>query len=162
MESFIFALWFMLPAFMGNISPLFVAKIPLFNTPVDFKKTLGGKRIFGDHKTWRGIVIGIIIGMVTAFLQGRMPIHGAILALGNFAGDLIGAFIKRQYGIPPGGSSLIIDSVPSPLTALLFAYIAGFLTLSIWQSVFIILCIVPLHLLANRLWYTLKLKSVSW
>jgi CDP-2,3-bis-(O-geranylgeranyl)-sn-glycerol synthase len=154
-------LWFMLPAYIGNIVPLFVRGIPP-HTAVDFGKTWKRKRIFGDHKTWRGIVVGILVGGLIAVLQGRPMMHGIVLAAGSFFGDLVGAFIKRRSDIPPGGKSIFIDSLPSPLFALVAALIGGFLTLSFTQTIFVMVSIIPLHLLANKLWHGLKLKSVAW
>ncbi len=154
-------LWFMLPAYIANISPLFVRWMPP-HTPVDFGTMWKGKRIFGDHKTWRGIVVGILVGGIIAVLQERPMMHGVALAGGNFLGDLMGAFIKRRSNIPPGGKSIFIDSLPSPLLTLIAALVGGFLTLSFTQAIFVVTSIIPLHLLANKLWHTLKLKSVAW
>jgi len=65
------ALWFMLPSYAANIIPVFAKKINLWNYPVDFGKTWKGKRIFGDHKTWRGIISGIVVAALLSFFQGR-------------------------------------------------------------------------------------------
>jgi len=44
-------------------------------TPLDFGLSFRGKRIFGDHKTWRGLVINVLfctIGtMIQAWLQNK-------------------------------------------------------------------------------------------
>ena len=49
----------------ANISKI----VPFLGTPVDFNKTMkDGNRIFGDHKTWRGIIFGIIFGTLTGVL----------------------------------------------------------------------------------------------
>jgi CDP-2,3-bis-(O-geranylgeranyl)-sn-glycerol synthase len=155
-------LWFMLPAYIGNITPLFVKKIPWLSGPIDFHLTFNNERVFGDHKTWRGLISGVFVGTIVAIVQGRPFYQGTILALGNFIGDLLGAFMKRQMNIPPGGKNVYIDALPSPIVALLAAYLFGFLSLPSGQCVFIIGMIIPLHIGFNILWHRLKLKSVAW
>jgi CDP-2,3-bis-(O-geranylgeranyl)-sn-glycerol synthase len=155
-------LWFAAPIYIANVSPLFFKWLPLFKTPVDFGFCWNGKRIFGDHKTWRGIFIGCLIGTVTALIQFRPPIQGFLLGLGNFLGDLIGAAVKRRLNIPPGGKSLLLDCLPSPFIAICIATIVHFNTLTIIQSGFLILATIPLHIFFNRLWHTLGLKKYPW
>jgi CDP-2,3-bis-(O-geranylgeranyl)-sn-glycerol synthase len=149
------AVWFMLPAYIGNIIPIFVKNIPIFPSPVH-------NRLFGNHKTWRGLVIGIIGAGIIALLQIRPLWYGLVLGTGNFTGDLCGAFIKRRLGIPPGGKNLLIDALPSPTIAVLFAWAAGFYTLSVIQTIFILLATIPLHIFFNALWYRIKCKSSPW
>ncbi|OGC37778.1 hypothetical protein A2V54_00485 [candidate division WWE3 bacterium RBG_19FT_COMBO_53_11] len=156
------ALWFMLPSYAANIIPVFAKKINLWNYPVDFGKTWKGKRIFGDHKTWRGIISGIVVAALLSFFQGRGTWVGIILGGGTLAGDLGGSFAKRRMSISPGGKSLIIDDIPGTLTGLVFAYAFGVATISFYQAAFLLLVGPPLHVLANRLWYALKIKEVPW
>jgi CDP-2,3-bis-(O-geranylgeranyl)-sn-glycerol synthase len=156
------AFWYILPAYIGNIAPVLVKWIPRTDFPVDMGKTWRGKRICGDHKTWRGIFVGTLVGAAIALLQGRPPCVGAALAFGNFIGDLIGAFIKRQLEIKPGDKSLLIDSLLGPIFALFAGYVFGYMTISWEQSLMLVISIVPLHLAANNLWYRLHLKSVPW
>src|SRR5256886_10801535 len=57
------ALWFFLPAYVAN--PM--AVVFGGGTPIDFGRTLrDGERLFGDGKTWRGLVGGTLAG---AFLR---------------------------------------------------------------------------------------------
>lgn len=156
------AIWFILPAYIGNIAPILVKWIPHSDFPVDFGKSWHSKRIFGDHKTWRGITVGVLTGAVIAFLQGRPLLVGVILAGGNFIGDLAGAFIKRRLDVRPGEKSLLIDALPGQICAMLATYAFGFLTISWSQSLLLVALILPLHLAANRIWYKLRLKSSPW
>lgn len=156
------AIWFILPAYVGNVAPIFVTWIPRSDMPVDFGLRWRTKRIFGDHKTWRGIVVGVMIGGLVAAVQGRPLTQGIILAAGNFFGDLVGAFVKRQSDVQPGEKKLLIDAVPSQIFAIAAAYAFGFLTISWAQSLLLIIGIVPVHIAANWLWYKLRLKSVPW
>src|SRR3989454_11668937 len=53
------ALWFFLPAYVAN--PM--AVVFGGGTPIDFGRTLrDGERLFGDGKTWRGLVGGTLAG----------------------------------------------------------------------------------------------------
>src|SRR5947209_20442553 len=53
------ALWFFLPAFVAN--PM--AVVFGGGTPIDFGRTLGDhERLFGDGKTWRGLLGGTFAG----------------------------------------------------------------------------------------------------
>jgi len=160
---FIFqAFWFILPAYIGNIAPIFVKWIPHSDAPVDFGRSWKGKRLFGDHKTWRGIIVGVVAGGLVSLLQQRGLAVGIVIASGNFFGDLIGAFIKRRINLEPGEKNLFIDAVPSQICAILAAYMFRLLTISWGQSLFLVAGIIPLHLTANRLWFTLHLKKSPW
>jgi hypothetical protein len=89
--------------------------------PLDFGLRLKGKRIFGDHKTWRAPVIYVVVctlgTMVQAWLQGRgdLPpwvclmdyeeygtLVGILMGLGMATGELPNSFLKRQLDVAPG------------------------------------------------------------
>jgi hypothetical protein len=89
--------------------------------PLDFGRRFKGKKIFGDHKTWRAPVIYVVFctlgTMVQTWLQGRgdLPpwlslvdyeaggfIVGVLLGLGMAAGELPNSFLKRQLEVEPG------------------------------------------------------------
>src|SRR3989338_6934553 len=72
LDKIFFALWFFLPVGIANCTPIIAAKIPLleqWSYPIDFYKTFRGKRILGDHKTIRGLVIGILAAIATVVIQ---------------------------------------------------------------------------------------------
>ena len=72
LTNILFALWFFLPAGLSNTTPVIVAKIPFlknYNYPIDFKKSFRGKRIFGDHKTIRGFITGMIVAVIVSMLE---------------------------------------------------------------------------------------------
>lgn len=110
----------------------------LFLTPLDGGLTLRGRRIFGDNKTWRGLVVMIPATSVAFALMASiaraadvsvwvLPIEsygtlGAWAGLGFMAGELPNSFVKRQLDIPPGHAAasrvgapiqLLIDRVDS-------------------------------------------------
>src|SRR5207245_2779213 len=65
LEAILQALWFFLPAFVAN--PM--AVVFGGGTPIDFGRTLGDReRLFGDGKTWRGLLGGMLSGAFLGFL----------------------------------------------------------------------------------------------
>src|SRR3990167_5862066 len=62
-QSCLEILWLLIPAGFSNMAPVFAAKLlPSWNYPVDLGYGLHGRRIFGSHKTMRGLVAGAIAG----------------------------------------------------------------------------------------------------
>jgi hypothetical protein len=93
--------------------------------PVDFGMEFRGKRLFGENKTFRGIV-GVMIGTTLGFALQSLWLHNyslirplelldysisTAIPLGFLVGtaaplsELPNSFIKRQIGIAPGKTS---------------------------------------------------------
>jgi hypothetical protein len=87
--------------------------------PIDGGATFRGRRVFGDNKTWRGVIVAVAACIVTAaaqrLLAGRLPgvelidyatanplLLGAAIGGGAMLGELPNSFVKRQIGIAPG------------------------------------------------------------
>ncbi len=49
-------LYFMLPAYVANMMPVFARKIPILGSPIDMGKRYRGFRLLGKKKTWRGLI----------------------------------------------------------------------------------------------------------
>ena len=94
-----------------------------FAKPLDFGRTWRGRRIFGDHKTVRGLVVMIPATAGSFFLLGYVIFHrprlferlwplspleyallGLLAGLGFMIGELPNSFLKRQLGIQPGAA----------------------------------------------------------
>lgn len=127
------ALWFFLPAGIANVAPIFIAKVHFlkrFNAPIDGGLIYRGKRLLGDHKTWRGFIVGLMFGIVTVYLQAggyahnswirsvSFPINyqhlpllllGTLLSFGALGGDAVKSFFKRRRNIPSGESWIPFD-----------------------------------------------------
>ncbi len=141
-------------------------------TPVDLGKTLkDGRRLFGDNKTWKGIIWGIVVGTLTGVILWYLmdekkgifvnfPWYiGFFMSLGDHTADLMGAFIKRRLDIKPGGPLILYDQGSWMVIGLLFAW--PFILPTPWFFFIILITLTPLvHFISNILGYWLKLKKV--
>ncbi|MDP3790234.1 MAG: CDP-archaeol synthase [Candidatus Omnitrophota bacterium] len=133
MIEFIFlCLWYLLPAALGNhaascgdriwlpgILKSGLAKIAI---PIDSGVKWRGKEILGKNKTWRGLLVGIVTGILVSGIQAILFFNtdffkantlvdygkvnfillGASFGGGALAGDLVKSFIKRRLDKPSG------------------------------------------------------------
>jgi CDP-2,3-bis-(O-geranylgeranyl)-sn-glycerol synthase len=180
MQLLLFALWYLLPAGVGNMTPILASKAPYLKNlraPLDGGRSWRGRRIFGPHKTIRGLVTGIIAGMLVGLLQkylasdvtefidlptglydGATPILlGGLLAAGALLGDAAESFFKRQIGVPSGESWFPFDQTDYIIGACLLGAFVAILSLS--QYLVIVLFWFGMHLLFSYIGYILKLKS---
>lgn len=153
-------LWFILPSYLANTTPIFVRKLNILNYPIDFGLKYQGKRIFGQNKTWRGLFFGCLIGILTAILQARGMQIGIILGFGALLGDLIGSFIKRRLNFPPGQPNILLDQTPYVLIPILLYALFLDYPLNIGQTIFLILFSLWIHRASNILYFKMGLKDV--
>jgi CDP-2,3-bis-(O-geranylgeranyl)-sn-glycerol synthase len=154
LEEVLFALWFFLPAGVANMAPILAAKMPLlreWEAPLDFGRTFRGKRVFGSHKTWRGLVAGIIAAMLVLWLQQylvrehgwlasqaaavdytALPVVwlGLAFAVGALGGDAVKSFLKRQHNIGSGKAWLPYDIIDHIIGAMVLS--APFVLFAWW------------------------------
>ncbi len=162
------ALWLIFPAYVANASPVVIRG----RKALDFGRKLGKHRILGDGKTIEGSVGGIAFGVLIGVLQMYafdfillpLPKHSIplIIALsaGAIIGDIVGAFIKRRFGIARGEPVLLLDQLDFLIMALVFASFVAELTM---QMIIVLVVITPiLHLTTNIFAYLMKMKSRPW
>ncbi len=120
--------------------------------PLDLGLMFRGRRVFGEHKTWRGLVINVVLctlgTMIQTWLQNNdyVPqwlllldykrygfLAGLLLGFGMTLGELPNSFVKRQLDIHPGkkGSGL--------LGAAFFLFDQVDLTIGIWIFLFFLI-----------------------
>jgi len=181
MQEVLFALWFFAPAGIANSSPVFANKIPMLHKlgmPIDGGKTFRGKRVFGDHKTVRGFIVGVFTGFLVAGIQMILyknfswvadisstidysnPIvllMGAVLGFGALAGDAIKSFFKRQFSVPSGASWFPFDQIDYIIGGLLVSFPFVSLTLSQYLTILVVWFLI--HPLATFFGWILKLKD---
>src|SRR2546427_7243325 len=91
------ALWFFLPAYVAN--PM--AVVFGGGTPIDFGRTLrDGERLFGDGKTWRGLVGGTLAGAFLGLLLAPPLLAFAPTSSWSFRGARTAVFASP---VPPFG-----------------------------------------------------------
>ena len=171
-------LYFILPAYFSNGAGLVFGG----GIPVDFGKSdSNGVRWIGDGVTWRGLIGGTLIGIITGIIQGYLApeiianfgqyittpivtsisngiLIGFLLGFGALLGDAIGSFLKRRLGIGRGKPAPLLDQLDFLIVALILVSFVVKLSLS-----FIVIAIVLtliIHLLANTGAYLLGLKDV--
>jgi CDP-2,3-bis-(O-geranylgeranyl)-sn-glycerol synthase len=132
-------LYFFLPAYLANMSPVLVRGwFSALAIPIDGGKTLRGKRVLGEHKTWRGLLAGIVAGALVFELQrfayqaglardlalidysAHPLLPGLLMGVGAGVGDAVKSFFKRRIDIEPGASWPVFDQLDFFLGAYLF------------------------------------------
>jgi len=180
-QDILFAIWFLLPAAVANMVPIFAAAIPVlkkYDAPIDGGKTWRGHELLGPHKTWRGIIAGVIFATLVLWVQqllaanfawtdlvtdsvdyAALPvlILGPLFAIGALGGDAIESFFKRQRNIKSGGSWVPFDQLDYIIGSVLVSLF--FVILTPMQYVWIFIVWFILHLLASYLGYLVGLKK---
>ena len=176
------AIYYIFPAYVANAIPVLAGGGP----PIDFHKTLrDGRRVFGEGKTYRGFISGVIMATVTASVQlvinpwflttvneaivisteelilfQTVPLLGFLMGVGGLLGDLFGSFIKRRLDLARGAPAPGIDQLDFLIGAILFTFWLH--PLSLLQLLVLIVATPIIHLTTNILGYLLKVKKEPW
>jgi len=157
----IYSIIYIFPAYATNGAPVLFGG----GSPLDRHKKLFGKRIFGDNKTVRGTLAGLVCGILAGLIEypffNYMLAVGVLLAVGTILGDLLGSFIKRRFDVRPSTSIPILDQYLFFAVAMLLAYPLGHAP-DIYGMIFLIVLTGILHVLTNMGAHKLKLKKVPW
>jgi CDP-2,3-bis-(O-geranylgeranyl)-sn-glycerol synthase len=179
-EQIFFVIWFFLPAGLANLVPIFAAHTPglrNFEFPMDFYRTFRGRRLLGDNKTVRGLVVGILFGILAVFFQKEIYEHwaylravspidygainlwllGLLLGAGALVGDAVESFFKRQLDIAPGDSWLFFDQLDYVFGVILLTY--WYVPLSLEQYLYMAGVWFVVHILITIVGYFLGLKQ---
>ena len=156
-------LLFILPAMAANGAPVVMHGPP----PIDFGRRMpDGRRIFGDGKTWGGLLGGITAGVLVGaaeipVLGGLMIFYALVESLGAMTGDLVGSFVKRRIGLERGAPAPVLDQLGFYAFALLFLYWVG-VSFNPVAELLVAAIIYGLHRATNFAAYKAGLKSVPW
>ena len=152
--------FFFTPAYLANLSCPF-AKYFLPTIPIS-------SHWLGDHKTWGGFTLALVIGTLSGFLIQFLPylefitinhyIFGFLSAFGAMLGDSIKSFIKRRLKILPGKPWIPFDQIDFIIGALIMVSILQ--PIPGYIIIFGLLMTPILHLLTNIAAYKLKIKDV--
>lgn len=180
-EIIIKAFYLVLPAYLANMAPVIFGRLHWLNflaRPIDGGKKIGDQYLFGQNKTWRGLVSAVIfatlISWLQAFLFGYNWFHsislvnypadfllfGFLAGAGAILGDLLKSFFKRRFKIKSGQAWPIFDQLDFVVGFFIATYWLVVPSLSIMLTVFLLTLI--LHPLINISAYLLKIKKVWW
>ncbi len=179
-KNLFFVLWFFAPSGVANIAAFFSGKIPYlksFSYPVDLRKKINGKRIFGDNKTIRGLIFGVISSVVAVYLQIFLYnqfdfissfvridynqvdpiIFGMLSGFGALFGDSLKSFFKRRVNVPPGKSWFPFDQIDYVIGGMVFT--SFYITLSFYEYLLLFLVWFIIHPINTFLGFILKLRK---
>lgn len=180
-NTILVSLYFILPAYFANMCPVIFDKLgwlKFLAKPIDGGKKYYGEPLFGANKTWRGLIAGIIGGLIITGLQayGYRSLFffnlslvdysavwiqlGILGGAGAIIGDLIKSFFKRRVGIKAGGAWPVFDQLDFIIGFLVFT---GFIFVPNWINILTVcLMTLLLHPLTNIISYLIGWKKVWW
>jgi CDP-2,3-bis-(O-geranylgeranyl)-sn-glycerol synthase len=147
--------------------------------PIDIGKQYKGSPFFGSHKTWRGIILGTIAGILVVWIQKilyefpffryisfynyqevNIMFLGFLIGFGALLGDLFFSFLKRRKNIKPGASWVPFDQIgyilgPFLLVNLFFKS----QRIDIYAWLWILIFSFFLHMIGNRVGFWLKVSD---
>jgi CDP-2,3-bis-(O-geranylgeranyl)-sn-glycerol synthase len=170
LNSLIAAIQIFLPAYLANGAPTLL--INYKKHPIDFGKYFGKSRVFGNGKTWEGLVFacfaafiaGIILKYAYFWLNlAWIDIHPfgyAFIGLGAMVGDLAGSFAKRRLGMSRGENAGLLDKMDFIIRAMVFARV---IVAYSWVTALLVLAATPIiHRAANIFGYKVGIKKEPW
>lgn len=163
----------MIPAYIPN------SAAALFGggKPIDSGRTWSdGRRIFGEGKTWRGFIGGVLSGILFGILlivienyagwSIQTLLSVVLLSFGALLGDLVKSFFKRRLDKKRGEEWLIADQYDlvagSMLMVFLFDYGWAVQHITIPVAICIIIITPLLHRGVNIIGYMIGVKDVPW
>jgi CDP-2,3-bis-(O-geranylgeranyl)-sn-glycerol synthase len=172
--EFFAALVLALPAFVANMAPVVAQHIRALDVlahPIDGGRMWRGTRILGSHKTWRGVLVAILAGGITAALAGGIATSSLPVALSGFlfgmyagflaiGGDALKSIIKRRLGRESGKPWLPWDQTDYMLMFLLGTY--PFLQWDLTSAAFLLVIAFFGNLATNYLAFKIGVKSTPW
>jgi len=177
--------YFFLPAYFTNMTPSLTAQLGLFNflaKPLDFGGELWGRPILGDHKTWRGLTLGPLLGILVVFLQRylfsqfalvreisffdyqkiNLLLFALLITFGAVFGDLFFAFWKRRLNLNPGARFLPFDQINYVIGAAFFLTFFSEITITINVWITLLILTFLLHVSATQIGFLLGLSRSKW
>jgi len=149
--------------------------------PLDFGRSFRGTRVFGDNKTWRGVLlmstvaVGVVLGQsllypyepfrslsIVDYSETSWIALGLALGLSYSLSELPNSFCKRRLGIPPGGVSrrrataqYVVDQADSAIGGTLA--LAVFIGLG-WDLALVFALGFLLHVAMDQLFFLFAVK----
>jgi hypothetical protein len=87
-----------------------------YNYPADGGLRLSdGRHLFGASKTFRGIILSLLITPLVSMALGVGPRFGLVVAVLAMCGDLISSFLKRRLNLQASDQARGLDQIPESL-----------------------------------------------
>ena len=154
--------------------------LPEINKPIDMNmKFDDGKPLLGRNKTYRGLLVAILMGILLSFIQKLLYninffktisitnydhwlMLGFLLGLGAISGDSLKSFFKRRLDIKPGKKFIPFDQTDFVLGAYLFTF-PFFHDIISWQLILSSIIIsFFLHIIVNHIAFYLNIRKEKW
>lgn len=177
-ELILMAFYFMLPAYFANMAPVIVKnRFKNLAAPIDFNKKFNKKPILGKHKTWRGLIFGIIFAITISYIQylffknnyfteislinySNWLIFGLLIGLGTALGDIIESFIKRRLNYKSGQKFIPFDQLDFVIGTLILT--SALIRLEFLLILIILIVSFVLDVIINHLSFYLKIRDEKW
>jgi CDP-2,3-bis-(O-geranylgeranyl)-sn-glycerol synthase len=152
---------------------------PRLARPLDGRRTIRGRRLFGSNKTWRGVIVMSTMSGVGALALDELsprslelPLQtdswrgflllGFTLGLAYSLAELPNSFVKRQLGVVPGGRArnrramqFLFDQLDSVVG------VVAVLSIFVREPVVLVAALLlgfAVHVVADRLLYAFHVK----
>src|SRR5215475_3154478 len=189
-KEFLIVAYLFLPLLVGLALHGFCIKydaLAFLCHPIDRGRSFGGKRIFGDNKTYRGVVV-VSLGTVIGFGLQSLVLHrsasirsielfdyaffksvalGAAVGAAAMLSELPNSFIKRRFEIAPGsaagGLKGVIFYVYDQIDFLLGAWLALAIVVpvTIGRALFSAVLLLVAHQLMSSAGYALGMRRTA-
>lgn len=128
-----------------------------WNLPVDGGLVfIDNRRLFGDSKTWRGILSALLITGIASGLLGYEIKTGLLIAAAAMSGDLLTSFAKRRMNLPASSMAPLFDQLlESLLPALL---VMQMFELNYLSVLLLVIGFIAFDLIFSRLLYKIGLR----
>ena len=170
--------YFILPAYFANMAPVVAKNIfRKLTFPIDFNIKLDKYTIFGENKTYRGLIAGIIAAIGIAYVQfflysnnilselaivdySNWLVIGVLLGFGAMFGDMVKSFVKRRLGLKPGTPFVPFDQLDFVFGSLIFIYPVA--RLSMEKMAIILFISFILHMVINHIAFYTGIRKERW
>jgi CDP-2,3-bis-(O-geranylgeranyl)-sn-glycerol synthase len=126
-------------------------------------------KLFGKNKTWRGLILGIVVAILVSFIQSKLyPLWslydysnwyswGFLLGLGALGGDAIESFFKRRMNFLPGEPWIPFDQIDHVIGAMILGSVLFFPG---WvYATYLVIVTFFGHLAVNYIAFKLKIRT---
>jgi len=177
-------IYFFFPAYIANMTPPLAKKAGILNfldKPVDGNKEFRSAPILGSHKTWRGVLLEIVNGIILIYLQRwlyqfsyfqkyslfnyqkeNILLLGFLISSGAVLGDLISAFFKRRLRLKPGARFMPWDQINYVIGAFVMLSLFSNINLNLYSWLALAFITFFLHIGINLAGYYLGLHRAKW